>query len=145
VEAELDTQELVEGKGTSGVAFESTSDHRRGCSSAMTYKSVGGARQIPLYTYCCLSDSEMLKAATPISSIHFLFSKETQMNKFINWILSLFTSLFGKKTVTEEIVVEMKTVQMPSTADARRKRNKRQRVARRDNRRAVRGLPPMGR
>jgi len=87
----------------------------------------------------------MLKAATPISSIHFLFSKETQMNKFINWILSLFTSLFGKKTVTEEIVVEMKTVQMPSTADARRKRNKRQRVARRDNRRAVRGLPPMGR
>ena len=67
------------------------------------------------------------------------------MNKFINWILSLFTSLFGKKTVTEEIVVEMKTVQMPSvTADDRRKAHKRQRNARRDSRRRRDGLSRMG-
>ena len=70
------------------------------------------------------------------------------MTKLINWIWSLIMALFGKKDLTEEPVlsIEMKT-SLPSTtnpAKVRRKRNKRFRQARRDMRRAARGLSRMG-
>ena len=67
------------------------------------------------------------------------------MSTLINWIWSLIMALFGKKTVEETTIVEMKTsASILSIADARRKRNKRQRVARRDSRREARGLSRMG-
>lgn len=68
------------------------------------------------------------------------------MLTLINWIWSFLTTFFGKKTVVEEaIVVEMKTsAPIINIADVRRETHKRQRQARRDHRRAARGLSRMG-